>query len=321
MLSIVIPSRSPQYLKKTVQGLLDNAEGEVEVIVVLDGIWPTPEEMPPDDARVHIIHHGEIHGNYGMRASINLGMRIAQGEYVMKCDEHIMVDKGYDVKLAADCQDDWVVVPRRYRLNAEEWKLEEDGRPPVDYMYIAYPYERPYDRRCGLYGGGIDKQRTEERKYIMVDETMSMQGSCYFLHKDYWDELLPNGLDDVNYGPFNHEAQELHFAAQLSGGKLMVNKKTWYAHYHKGTKGKGYGFSNEQYRQHETYKEQARRYCMNYWLNTKDYKYNFKWLIDHFSPPGWENWEERIKKDVENDWSKDPSKQPSEWIKLEELRV
>lgn len=322
MVSVIIPSRSAQYLKKTVEGLFANAEGEVEVIVVYDGRWPEKDELPTDNPRLIQVHHGEVHGNYGMRASINLGMRLASGEYVMKLDEHCMMDKGYDVKLAVDCQDDWIIVPRRYRLNAEEWKLEEDGRAPVDYMYIAYPYERPFDRRCGLYGGGVDKKRYTDRADQLIDETMSMQGSCYFMKKSYWDSLIGE-LDDVNYGPFNHEAQEIHFKAQLSGGKLMVNKKTWYAHHHKGSGGKGYGFSNEQYRKHETYKEQARRYCMNYWLNTKDYKYDFKWLIDHFSPiPGWpEDWQTKIKEDAKHDWSRDPSKQPSDWIKLEELKI
>lgn len=323
MVSIVIPSRSAQYLKKTVQGLLNNAEGEVEVIVVYDGRWPEKDEMPsddPSDPRIHQIHHGELANNYGMRASINLGMRIAQGEYVMKCDEHIMMAKGYDTALIKDCQDDWIIVPRRMRLDPENWRLTEEGKAPVDYMYIAYPYERPYDRRCGLYGGGIDKQRTTERKDIMVDETMSMQGSCWFTKKAYFDKLFPDGLDDENYGPFNHEAQEVHFKAQLSGGKLMVNKNTWYAHYHKGKNGKGYAFTNDQYRWHETNKEKARRYCMDYWLGNKweGRTHDFVWLIDHFKPPTWpENWQEKIKEDAKYDWANDPSKQPSEWIKDE----
>lgn len=316
VVSVVIPSRSPEFLQKTIDGLLENATGEVEVIAVLDGIWPNP--IIKDNPNVVLIHHGEVHNNIGMRGSINAGMAIARGEYVMKCDEHIMVDKGYDEKLKADCEDDWIIVPRRKRLDPHKWEIIEDGRPPVDYMYIAYPYERPYDRRCGLYGGGIDTQRHRDRADKLIDETMSMQGSCYFMKKSYWDKLLPNGLDDENYGPFNHEAQELHFAAQLSGGKLMVNKKTWYGHWHKGSGGKGYGFSKEQYRKHETYKEKARRYCMNYWLKQP----GFDELISHFNPPGWgKDWRERIKKDAEKDWSKDPSKQPSEWIELKELEI
>ena len=55
---------------------------------------------------------------------------------------------------------------------------------------------------------------------------------------------------DEKYGPFTQEAQEISNATWLSGGRVMVNKKTWYAHYHKGHRGKGYGFSNEQYKKH-----------------------------------------------------------------------
>lgn len=319
MISVIIPSRSDQYLQKTVDDLLSKAKGEIEVIVVFDGIWPNP--MLKDDKRVRIIHHGTQHDNRGMRASINAGMALARGEYVCKADEHVMMDDGWDEKLIADCGDKDVVVPRRYRLDADAWKLttetENDKRPPVDYMSIAYPFETPFDRKSGLYGGVIDTQRTEDHKDILIDETFSMQGSFYFMKKSYWDELFPNGLDDENYGKFNHEAQEIHFRAQLSGGRLMVNKKTFYAHLHKGKKGKGYGFSREQYQQHERDKEKARRYCLNYWLNNRweGRIHDFKWLIDKFNPPGWpKDWEMRIHEDAKNDWSRHPEKMPSEWL-------
>lgn len=312
MVSIIISSRVDQYLQRTIDDLLAKAEGEIEIIVVLDGYWPDP--MLKNDPRVVVLHQGMIHDNIGMRGAINTASEIAKGEYIMKIDEHCMVDQGYDVKLAADCEDDWVVIPRRHRLDADNWQLIEDGRPPVDYMYLAYPYERPYDRTCGLHGSEW-KQRHHERKDILIDDTMSWQGSCWFVKKSYWDKLL-YPLDDENYGPFTQEAQEIGNKVWLTGGRLVVNKKTWYAHFHKGSKGKGYGFSREQYRRHETAKERGRLYCIEYWLNTKDFKYDFEWLLQKFWPvPTWpEDWKERIKIDAEKDWSKDPSKQPTEWI-------
>src|SRR3972149_6578796 len=134
MLSVIIASRVDQYLQRTIDDLLEKAEGEIEVIVVLDGYWPNP--MLKGDPRVIIIHQGEVHNNLGMRVAINAGMSIAEGEYVMKVDEHCMFDQGYDEKLKADYEDNWLVVPRRYRLDAENWKVIEDGRSPVDYMYV-----------------------------------------------------------------------------------------------------------------------------------------------------------------------------------------
>lgn len=309
MLSVIIPSRVDQYLQRTVDDLLIKAEGEVEVIVVLDGYWPNPMLAP--HKQVKIIHQGTVHENYGMRKAIDAGMALASGEYVMKIDEHCMVDQGYDLKLIADCEDDWVVIPRRYRLDADKWEIIEDGRPPIDYMFISYPYERPYDRTCGLHGD-IWKGRFGPE----IDDTMTMQGSCYFMKKAYWFTLFPNGMDEENYGTFTQEAQEISNKAWLSGGRVVVNKKTFYAHYHKGKRGKGYGFSNEQYRRHEADKEKGRRYCIDYWLTTKDYLHDFEWLITVFWPvPTWpNNWQEQIEIDAQKDWRHDPSKQPSEWL-------
>lgn len=91
----------------------------------------------------------------------------------------------------------------------------------------------------------------------------------------------------------------------LSGGRVVVNKKTWYAHWHKGSKGKGYGFSNEQYKRHLAGTERGRLYCIDYWINNRwaDRLHDFEWLIEKFNPPGWENWQERIKVDQQQDFS------------------
>lgn len=299
MLSVIIPSRSPQYLQRTVDDLLEKAEGEIEIIVVLDGIW----HQLKDDPRVITLHHGEVHNNYGMRASINLGMFAASGDYVMKTDEHTMMGKGFDKILEKDCEDNWVIVPRRERLEPDTWELIKDGRPPVDYMKLDYPYAKPHDKTQGLHGSE-DRQRYEERKDVMVDDLMTMQGSCYYMKKSYWDELFPEGMDDENYGPFTQEAQEVSNKVWLSGGQVKVNKNTFYAHFHKGKRGKGYGFTTEQYKKHSEWNEKGRVYCIEYWLNTKEYHHDFKWLIDKFQPSGWpDNWEEQIKIDRENDYS------------------
>lgn len=300
--SVIIPSRSPDYLQKTIDDLLQKSEGSIEIIVVLDGYWPDPMINP--DPRVILVHHGSIHNNYGMRASINAGMAIAKGEYVMKIDEHCMMDQGWDVKLAADCEDNWVCIPRRYRLDAENWTIIHDGRPPVDYMYLTYPYERPYDWKCGLRGFEW-RQRHLDRKDIMIDDTMSWQGSCYFMKKKHWEWL--GGMSEEGYGKFTHEAQEIGNKTWLGGGRLIVNKNTWYAHYHKGARGKRYGFSNAQYAAHQAEKEIGRRYCIDYWINNKwsECVHDFEWLLDKFAPiPGWpEDWRERIKEDEKTDFS------------------
>lgn len=313
--SVIIPSRSAQYLKKTVDDLFAKAEGDVEVVVVYDGRWPEPNEMLTDNPRLIQIHHGEVHNNYGMRESINAGVRVSTGDYLMILDEQCGVDQGYDVKLVADCQDDWVVIPRRKRLEPESWTLIEDGRSDIDYMYVEYPYVRPLDKTQGLHGAEW-KQRGRDRLNILIDDTPTMQGSCYFMSRKWWDKIIGE-LDSTNYGTFTMEAQEVGLKTWLSGGRVVVNKKTWYSHWHKGHGGKGYGFSNEQYRRHAEGMEKGRLYAIEYWLRTKDLKYDWDWFVTQQFPdmPGWSaDWKERVEKDRLNDYSTLGYKD-DEWLK------
>lgn len=300
-LSIIIPSRNDEYLEKTIKDLLQKAEKEIEIIVVLDGYWT---ESYVDSPKVLYMHHGTIHNHKGMRESINAGIRISKGQYIMKIDEHCMVDQGYDRKLIENYEEGQIVIPRRYRLDPDKWEIIEDGRPPIDYMQIDYPYQRPQDKTCGLHGAEW-RERARERKKVMIDDTPSMQGSCYFSSRAYWDKVIGE-LDSQNYGTFTQEAQEIGMKAWLSGGSVVVNKKTWYAHYHKGKRGKGYGFSTEQYKRHTADMEKGRLFCINNWLYTKEYKYDWEWFINTKFPdmPGWGgDWQGRIARDRDQDYS------------------
>lgn len=317
MVSCIIPSRSDQWLQKTVDDLFAKAEGEVEVIVVYDGRWADP--ILRDDPRLVQVHHGTIHDNLGMRPSINAGVAIAKGTHLLIIDEQCGVDQGYDLKLKADCQDDWVVIPRRYRLEPESWGLttdvEGDKRPPIDYMYTEYPYVKPFDKTQGLHGAEW-RQRYYDRKNIPIDDTPTMQGSCYFMSRKWWDKIIGE-LDSTYYGPFTMEAQEVSLKTWLSGGRVVVNKKTWYSHWHKGHKGKGYGFSTEQYRRHQEGMEKGRLYAIEYWLNTQDFKYDWNWFVTEKFPdmPGWTtDWKERVAKDRLTDYSTLNYKD-DEWLK------
>jgi glycosyltransferase involved in cell wall biosynthesis len=294
--SIIIPSRCDEYLQRTIDELLEKAGGDIEIIVVLDGYWPNP--MIKDHPKVRIIHHGMLHDSFGMRDSINKGMALAKGDYVMKIDEHCMVDKDFDLKLAADCEENWMIIPRRYRLDAPNWKLVEDGRPPIDYNYITYPFLRPNDVACGLHGA---EWKRPERADILIDDTVTCQGSCYYTTKKWWDKMIAP-MDASLYGQFINEAQEVNFKTWFGGGRVMVNKKTWYAHYHKGKDGKNYGFSNAQYRMHQEGRNKGRKACIDFWINNKWDKRvrDWEWLIDYFKPmPSWgENWREDLKRDA-----------------------
>jgi len=221
MLSIVIPSYKDPLLSKTIDSLLENAEGEIEVIAVLDGYWPV---VPlKDDPRIVQVHLGK---NRGMRGAINAGVAVAKGDYLMRTDEHCIFAKGYDTELIRSCEDNYIVTPRRYFLDAVKWEIMD--MPFVDYEKLVIQSGKKFS-------GCPWKSRTQERldqKEYMVDETMAMQGSCWLMKKTWWDEVIGE-LQNEGYGPLYQDSHEMVFKTWEKGGKLMVNKNTWFAHKHR----------------------------------------------------------------------------------------
>ena len=70
---------------------------------------------------------------------------------MMKLDAHCAVDEGFDVKLMADCEPDWTVVPRMFNLDIETFKPKRHKR--TDYMWISYESPKQframyYDKTC-----------------------------------------------------------------------------------------------------------------------------------------------------------------------------
>ena len=270
MISVLIPARNEKYLQRTIRDVLDNAEGEIEIIAVLDGYWPEPPIQ--DDPRVILIHHTE---SIGQRQSINEAARIAKGKYVMKLDGHCAVDKGFDVKLVADCEYDWTVIPRMYNLDHETWKPKKHKR--TDYMYIGL--RENGELRAEYFAGG-NRQPDNDTK---IDDTMCCMGPCFFMHKDRFWEL--GGMDE-NHGGWGQMGIEVACKAWLSGGSLRVNKKTWFAHWFRGGGGPGFPY-------HISGKSvnKARDYSKDLWLNNKWplQKRTFDWMVKKFNPPGWAN--------------------------------
>lgn len=291
--SVIIPSRKERWLQQTVNEVFTKAQGEVECIVCHDGAWP---DEPLEDRKglTQLFRTSDL----GMRNSINAASRIATGGYLMKLDGHCLLGFGYDEILKINCEDDWIVVPRRYSLDADNWKIKED-KAPVDYHFLSWPFERPGDRTNGLHGN-VWRERAKERSYVLIDDEMSSQGSCWFMSRKHWDRL--GEMEVHHYGTFAQEAQELFNKTWLGGGRGVVNKKTFYAHLHKGKQhGTGYGFTNARWDAWAKEREAARVFTIDYWMNDRwqERVRDFRWLIEKFNPPGWpENWEEIAKEKI-----------------------
>lgn len=277
--SVLIPSRNEQFMPNTVADIYAKASGEIEVIVVLDGYWPDP--ILEDRPGLIIVHRGEARG---MRASINAAAAIATGKYLMKCDAHCMFGPGFDEILQADCEADWVAVPTRKRLDAENWCVQDVGKPDIDYIYLSYPDDPNDFGGPGLNGKLWDnKNKDESLRGDLIVDLMSAQGSCWFMQRDYFYEL--ELMDEASYGTFWNEFQEVGLKCWLSGGRVIRNKKTWYAHLHKGKKyGRGYHLGKSTLKQGAAYTKRWLTPGLAWHKQTLP----LSWLIEKFWPvPTW----------------------------------
>lgn len=292
-LSVVIPSRDEKFLTPTIDDVLRNSRGDTEVVAVLDSnVWPGDwkEVTARHGNRLTTIHNGS---SLGMRASINRGVAsaVSRGaDYLMKLDAHCLLDEGFDVKLLAEIEPNWIVVPRRKRLDPDAWVITEINKTDIDYHYLSFP-DDPEDFGGPGLNGKVWETRAKERRdkpEYDLDSEMSSQGSAWCMASSYFQEL--ELMDTDSYGPFWNEAQELFLKCWLSGGRGVINKRTFYAHLHKGSKhGRGYKLP-------ESWLQQGASFTKKWIWNEAWDKQTlpFKWLIEHFWPvPTWpENWEE-----------------------------
>jgi len=291
-LSIIIPSRNELFLAKTIENLLENIRGNTEIIAVLDGQWADPPL--PVDERVTVLFYPE---SIGQRACCNRAVSVSDAKYIMKMDAHCSIDEGMDVKMLEDMQPDWTFVPLMKNLHAFDWvcpdghrryqgrsgPCEKCGKPTErDILWRAKPSPNStsyrFDNTLHFQYFGEYKKR---QKGDLV-ETMSLQGSCFMVTRDKWWEL---NICDEKHGSWGQQGTEVACKTWLSGGKVIVNKKTWYAHMFR-TQGGDFGFPYP-----NPGISKARKYSRDLFLNNKWDKaiHPLSWLIERFAPvPGWE---------------------------------
>jgi glycosyltransferase involved in cell wall biosynthesis len=290
-LSVLIPARNEMFLARTIQDILEHAETNIEVIAVMDGQWAEPPV--PLDKRVSIIYYPE---SIGQRAATNRAADISRGKYLMKVDAHCAFAQGFDRILIEDMQPDWTIVPVMKNLHAFDWVCpnghrryqgpsgvcKECGEPTtMDVVWIAKPSPNStsyrFDKSLHFQYWGEYKKK---QKGDLV-ETMSLQGSCWMMTREKYFELEPC---DEKHGSWGQQGVEVACKTWLSGGKVIVDKKTWYAHMFR-TQGGDFGFPYP-----NPGISKARQYSKDLWMNNKWNKavHPLSWLIDKFNPPEWD---------------------------------
>jgi len=273
MISIIIPALNEQYLLRTLDNILYNSCGDIEIIVVLDG--PT-QHLTSFRSDITIINNPETRG---VRPSINQAVSISHGDYILKTDAHCSFGYGFDETLQNDCDDNWISVARRYTLDPETWTKHPRV---VDYYYLSCPWTHP---RSFMMQSCPWITRTEERTNIQIDDLMCFQGSMWFMSRKHWDHLGGLEIGKEIYA----EHHELSMKTWLGGGRVIINKNTWYAHPKESVR--GYHMSMRQvFKDHD---HSARYWLGNVW---RDRVHDFEWLIDKFWPLPTEHNRHKIEK-------------------------
>lgn len=300
-LSVIIPARNEVFLKQTVENVLANSRADTEVIAVCDGNWPDPplENHP----RLKVIFHPE---SVGQRAATNDGAKLSRARFIMKLDAHCAVDEGFDVKLMADFQPNWTIVPSMYSLHAFDWRCTGCGKQ----TYQGAKPERCADCQNDTFEQVMIWQRRSKRHVTVlwcfdqnlqfqywsghrdvgkdpIIDTMSFIGACMFLERERFWKL--GGMDE-NHGSWGQFGTEWACKTWLSGGRLVTTRNTWFAHMFRTGNFAAAGHSTWPYPISQNQIERARTYSRDFWTNDKWplAKYPLSWLVEKFKPvPGW----------------------------------
>jgi glycosyltransferase involved in cell wall biosynthesis len=313
-LSILIPARNEMFLNQTIQDILQHREADTEVIAVLDGQWADPSI--PQNERVNVIF---VPNSIGQRAATNLAAKLSKAKYVMKIDAHCSFDQGFDRKMLEafkEVGDNATMDPTMRNLHVFDWKcfhcgwkkyqsptpLKCDACGKTDKIKRKMIWEPRRGTHSNSYSFDSEPHFQYANEYTKrpeykealektgFTETMSLQGSCFMCTREKYWEL---NLCDEEFGSWGNQGIEVACKTWLSGGRVLINHKTWYAHMFR-TQGGDFGFP---YHMGGREVDKTKKRVWNFFLDGKWDKqvHPVSWLIRRFSPvSGWS--EEAIKK-------------------------
>ena len=301
-LSVLIPARNERWLSRTVEDVVAHAKGDTEVIVVLDGAWPEPGYELVQRDNVQVIY---LPQSIGQRAAVNLAARVSTAQYVMKLDAHCAVAEGFDVTLVESAKElgpDATQIPAQHNLHVFDWVCDEcghrqyQGPTPASCVGCGRPGMRMdvvwnavrrrtefwrFDSDLKFNYWGAYQERPESQGEIV--DVMTSLGACFFIARERFWRL--GGLDEA-HGSWGQFGVEVACKSWLSGGRHVVNKRTWFSHLFR-TQGGDFGFP---YQLARSTQEASREYSRNLWLKNAwpGQVRPLRWLVEKFSPvPGW----------------------------------
>lgn len=307
-LSVVLPGNNEMFTSRTVEDLLENKTECTEVIVVVDGgIWPNPPVKQHPDVNVIFLPT-----TVGQRAATNVGVKLSRAKYVAKSDCHCSFDKGFDRKMIEGFKqvgDDVTMVPVMRNLIAFNWKCYHCGwkmyqgptpsvcpdcnksdklRRKMIWQPRRGTYSQSYsfdsEPHFQYFQEYKHRKEYEEGKKTGFTETMSIQGSFFMATRKKYFEL---NLSDESVGSWGNQGIEVACKTWLSGGRVLVNHNTWYAHLFR-TQGGDFSFPYEHINNTDATKQRVWRHFFK--GRFKQQIHPVSWLVEKFWPvPGWNN--------------------------------
>ena len=305
-LSILIPANKEEWLACTVEDILKNKNEETEIIVGLDSAWANPAILDHPDVT---IFYSPI--TLGQRAMQNQLCRLSSAKFVMKLDAHCKVDKDFDRKMLDAFEisgDNVVMVPVMLNLHVFDFKCGKCGNrtyqgpmptecPKCDNKtnfhkkLVWHAKESPrsvsfcFDKTSHFQYFKEYAKRPEYKKDLGetgLTETFSLQGSCFMLsRKMYWEKDICND----SFGSWGGQGYGVAAAAWLSGGRVLVNHKTWYSHMFRTKKDFSFPY-NQSGRAVQKCKKKVKDLFFN---NQHPHQTRpLSWLLERFAPiNGW----------------------------------
>lgn len=307
-LSVLIPARNEEFLDRTIQDVLQHSKANTEVIVILDGYLPNPALTY--DPRITIIYNPVA---VGQRAAAKQAAKIAKGKYIMKMDAHVAVDDGFDIKMLEafkKLDDNVTLVPAMRNLHVFDWVCPDGHRryqsqsgvcevcsKPTTKDVVWIPKRSPVtftfrvDKTMHFQYFGELAKRPENIKGALCNdgtydtslrETFSIQGSCFMMTKQSYLDL---DIDSDDFHSWGQQGCEVAMKRWLSGGRVISNLNTWYAHMFR-TKGGDFGFPypNPQDKVNQNRELSRQLFMKDQWPKAV---HKFQWLLDKFNPPDW----------------------------------
>lgn len=297
-ISILIPSRNEEWLERTIQDILENKNDETEIIVGLDGQW-SPTGVP-DHKDVTVVYYPD---SIGQRAMTDQLCELSDAKYIIKTDAHCAFDKDFDIKMLEAFEksgDNVVMAPIMRNLHVFDLVCENGHRryqgpsdpckecgKEVHKELVWNPKKSPQSKSYSFdfsphfqYFSEYTKREKfkKDLEETGLTESMSLQGSFFMMTRENYYKL---DIDSKEWPSWGSQGVQLACSFWLSGGKVLINHNTWYAHLFRTQK--DFGFP---YAQSGKKVQQAKQYAKKLFFEERWDKAirPVSWLVERFWP-------------------------------------